>query len=303
MLRSPPAPLPYLTPCSPRPPASLSPSEERALHSIRFLTTAPNDESARRLGTPTRSPPHSSRAPSPQVAPAGAMARVYVGNLDARTNKDELADECSRYGKLSDVWIARNPPGFAFVTFEDDRDAEDCVRGMNDTKIGGQRVKCEMARNRGGGMAGPQGARGGGGRGGGRDAYGGADDRDRDRERERVRSPPRYAREEERRRPKKYDSDSDLDDRRKSRKPRREESSDEDRHARKKKPKREESESDDERRSRKKKSRKYSDEEEEPKRKKKPFEEEEEESKKKKSKRYSDEDSPRNKRGSDDDRD
>lgn len=34
-------------------------------------------------------------------------------------------------GPLRTVWIARNPPGFAFVEFEDPRDAEDAVRGLD----------------------------------------------------------------------------------------------------------------------------------------------------------------------------
>ena len=80
------------------------------------------------------------------------MARVYVGNLDPRTQKEALADEASRFGKLVDVWIARNPPGFAFLTFEDERDAEDCVRSMNDSKIDGSHVKCELSKSHGGGQ-------------------------------------------------------------------------------------------------------------------------------------------------------
>ena len=43
------------------------------------------------------------------------MARVYVGNLDPGTQKEELDDAFEKYGKLADVWIARNPPGFAFI--------------------------------------------------------------------------------------------------------------------------------------------------------------------------------------------
>ena len=43
------------------------------------------------------------------------MARVYVGNPDPGTQKEELADAFEKHGKLADVWIARNPPGFAFI--------------------------------------------------------------------------------------------------------------------------------------------------------------------------------------------
>ena len=35
------------------------------------------------------------------------------------------------------MWIARNPPGFAFVEFEDPRDAEDAVRGLDGKVICG----------------------------------------------------------------------------------------------------------------------------------------------------------------------
>ena len=43
------------------------------------------------------------------------MARVYVGNLDPGTEKEELKDAFEKHGRLADVWIARNPPGFSTV--------------------------------------------------------------------------------------------------------------------------------------------------------------------------------------------
>ena len=46
-------------------------------------------------------------------------------------NKEEIEDAFSYYGPLRSVWVARNPPGFAFVEFEDNRDADDAVRGMD----------------------------------------------------------------------------------------------------------------------------------------------------------------------------
>jgi hypothetical protein len=41
--------------------------------------------------------------------------RVYVGGLPRDATSREIQDAFSRYGHISNVWIARNPPGFAFV--------------------------------------------------------------------------------------------------------------------------------------------------------------------------------------------
>jgi hypothetical protein len=51
------------------------------------------------------------------------MSRVYCGGLRADTDKRELEREFERFGALQDVWVARKPPGFAFVVFQDKHDA------------------------------------------------------------------------------------------------------------------------------------------------------------------------------------
>lgn len=56
--------------------------------------------------------------------------KVYVGDLGNNASKPELEDAFSYYGPLRNVWVARNPPGFAFVEFEDPRDAEDAVSNI-----------------------------------------------------------------------------------------------------------------------------------------------------------------------------
>eukprot|EP00850_Spirogloea_muscicola_P011190 SM000068S20622 [mRNA] locus=s68:623042:625557:+ [translate_table: standard] len=43
----------------------------------------------------------------------------------------EMEDEFRVYGVLRSVWVARKPPGFAFIEFEDRRDAEDAIKGSN----------------------------------------------------------------------------------------------------------------------------------------------------------------------------
>ncbi|KAL1131796.1 hypothetical protein AAG570_011408 [Ranatra chinensis] len=71
--------------------------------------------------------------------------KVYVGNLGNNASKNDLEDVFSKYGPLRNVWVARNPPGFAFIEFEDPRDAEDAVRGLDGTRCCGSRIIVEMS--------------------------------------------------------------------------------------------------------------------------------------------------------------
>lgn len=72
-------------------------------------------------------------------------AKVYVGDLGSNADKQEIEDAFSYYGPLRSVWVARNPPGFAFVEFEDARDAEDAVRGLDGRTICGRRARVELS--------------------------------------------------------------------------------------------------------------------------------------------------------------
>ncbi|XP_066515294.1 serine and arginine rich splicing factor 7a isoform X2 [Hoplias malabaricus] len=71
--------------------------------------------------------------------------KVYVGDLGNGAAKGELERAFSYYGPLRSVWVARNPPGFAFVEFEDSRDAEDAVKGMDGKLLCGSRIRVEMS--------------------------------------------------------------------------------------------------------------------------------------------------------------
>ncbi|KQS70653.1 probable splicing factor, arginine/serine-rich 6 [Drosophila erecta] len=104
--------------------------------------------------------------------------KVYVGDLGNNARKNDLEYVFGAYGSLRSVWIARNPPGFAFVEFESARDAADAVRGLDGRTVCGRRARVELstgkyARSGGGGGGGGGGGSGGGGGLGGRDRGGG----------------------------------------------------------------------------------------------------------------------------------
>ncbi|KAJ9184139.1 hypothetical protein P3X46_007910 [Hevea brasiliensis] len=69
---------------------------------------------------------------------------------------------CLVFGVIRSVWVARRPPGYAFIDFDDKRDAEDAIHELDGKN--GWRV--ELSHNSRGG---------GGGRGGGRGRSGGSD--------------------------------------------------------------------------------------------------------------------------------
>lgn len=94
-------------------------------------------------------------------------ARVYVGGLAESVKKEDLEGEFEKYGKLNSVWVAFNPPGFAFIEFNNLIDAETACDNLNGTDFRGSKLRVELARGRRrGSFRGSRGGpRGGGGRG------------------------------------------------------------------------------------------------------------------------------------------
>jgi RNA recognition motif-containing protein len=79
------------------------------------------------------------------------MTTVFVGNLVHDVTSRELEREFDRYGRIRDLWIARKPAGFAFITYGDERDAKDAVYDMDGRTLFGRRIRVEIStRGRGG---------------------------------------------------------------------------------------------------------------------------------------------------------
>jgi len=52
---------------------------------------------------------------------------LTIGHTTCCTAQDEF----SRFGTLDNVWVARKPPGFAFIQFADGRDADDACHKLD----------------------------------------------------------------------------------------------------------------------------------------------------------------------------
>ncbi|KUF80747.1 Pre-mRNA-splicing factor SF2 [Phytophthora nicotianae] len=73
--------------------------------------------------------------------------RVYVGNLPMDIRTREVEDIFYKYGRIRDIDVKfpSRPPAFAFVDFEDARDAEDAIRGRDGYDYDGARLRVEPA--------------------------------------------------------------------------------------------------------------------------------------------------------------
>uniref|UniRef100_A0A0E0I5J9 RRM domain-containing protein n=1 Tax=Oryza nivara TaxID=4536 RepID=A0A0E0I5J9_ORYNI len=108
-----------------------------------------------------------------RVLAEGRMSRrwsrtIYVGNLPGDIREREVEDLFYKYGRIVDIdlKIPPRPPGFAFVEFEDPRDAEDAIRGRDGYNFDGNRLRVELAHGGRGNSSSFNNSGGGGRRGG-----------------------------------------------------------------------------------------------------------------------------------------
>ncbi|KAL6978392.1 Serine/arginine-rich splicing factor sr34b [Sarracenia purpurea var. burkii] len=72
---------------------------------------------------------------------------LYVGNLPGDIREREVKDLFYKYGPIAhvDLKIPPRPPGYAFVEFEEARDAEDAIKGRDGYDFDGHRLRVELA--------------------------------------------------------------------------------------------------------------------------------------------------------------
>jgi arginine/serine-rich splicing factor 7 len=74
--------------------------------------------------------------------------RLHVSPLNPRTSRRDIEKLFSKFGTINEVWMATNPPCFAFVNFKHRVDAEDAIQAMDGKSIDNSRVGVSFARKR-----------------------------------------------------------------------------------------------------------------------------------------------------------
>ncbi|XP_076467252.1 uncharacterized protein LOC143298303 isoform X2 [Babylonia areolata] len=76
---------------------------------------------------------------------------LYVRNVPDGTRQEELRSLFGKYGPITDVYVpmdyyTRRPRGFAYIQFEDPRDADDALYHLDRTRFYGRELEVEFAR-------------------------------------------------------------------------------------------------------------------------------------------------------------
>ena len=90
--------------------------------------------------------------------------KIYIGNLPFSSTEDELRAVFERHGRVESVSVITDrdsgrPRGFAFVEMDEASAADDAIRALDGSELGGRSLRVNEAQDRSGG--------GGGGGGGG----------------------------------------------------------------------------------------------------------------------------------------
>ncbi|XP_067281818.1 serine and arginine rich splicing factor 10b isoform X2 [Pseudorasbora parva] len=76
---------------------------------------------------------------------------LFVRNISDESRPEDLRREFGRYGPVADVYIpldfySRRPRGFAYIQFEDVRDAEDALHNLDRKWVCGRQIEIQFAQ-------------------------------------------------------------------------------------------------------------------------------------------------------------
>jgi RNA recognition motif-containing protein len=93
--------------------------------------------------------------------------KIYIGNLPFSSTEDELRAVFERHGRVESVSVITDrdsgrPRGFAFVEMDEASAADDAIRALDGSELGGRSLRVNEAQDRSGGGGGGGGYRSGG---------------------------------------------------------------------------------------------------------------------------------------------
>ncbi len=79
--------------------------------------------------------------------------KIYVGNLPFSSTEADLKEVFSRHGGVESVAVITDretgrPRGFAFVEMEDESAAQEAIRALDGTDLGGRNIKVNEAQDK-----------------------------------------------------------------------------------------------------------------------------------------------------------
>ncbi|MDJ0867378.1 MAG: RNA-binding protein [Myxococcota bacterium] len=85
--------------------------------------------------------------------------KIYVGNIPFSSTEDDLRDLFGRHGGVSSVNVIMDretgrPRGFAFVEMDEASAADDAIRALDGSDLGGRSIRVNEAQDRRGGGGG-----------------------------------------------------------------------------------------------------------------------------------------------------
>jgi RNA recognition motif-containing protein len=79
--------------------------------------------------------------------------KLYVGNLPFSSTEEELQEAFGRYGTVDSVAVITDretgrPRGFAFVEMSEASAADEAIRGLDGSDLGGRSIRVNEAQSR-----------------------------------------------------------------------------------------------------------------------------------------------------------
>ena len=79
---------------------------------------------------------------------------IYAGNLPYSVTEDDLREAFAAFGEVTKVQLITDKfsgesKGFGFVEMENNNEADEAIKGLNDTSLKGRDIKVNQAKPRG----------------------------------------------------------------------------------------------------------------------------------------------------------